>query len=96
MIQSDARRDVIRLSPEWLSLLRSEFTAPHMTALRAFLKAEKAAGKVIYPPGNEFFAALDATPPDEVKVVILGGAGCRDRAGPLPRSSAGTWSEFFG
>jgi uracil-DNA glycosylase len=72
MIQSDARRDVIRLSPEWLSLLRSEFTTPHMTALRAFLKAEKAAGKVIYPPGNEFFAALDATAPSEVRVVVIG------------------------
>ncbi len=72
MIQSDARRDVIRLSPEWLSLLRSEFTTPHMTALRAFLKAEKAAGKVIYPPGSEFFAALDATAPSEVRVVVIG------------------------
>merc|ERR1711894_865675 len=43
-----------------------------MLQLSAFLRAEKAAGKTIYPPGGQFFAALDATPPEAVKVVILG------------------------
>lgn len=72
MTHSDSRRDVIRLSPEWLSLLGPEFSRPYMTGLRAFLKVEKAAGKVIYPPGHEFFAALDATAPSQVRVVVIG------------------------
>lgn len=43
-----------------------------MVALKAFLIAEKAAGKPIYPKGLEWFAALDATPLENVRVVILG------------------------
>ena len=43
-----------------------------MHSLREFLRAEKLAGKRIYPPGAQFFAALDATPFDRVQVVILG------------------------
>ena len=43
-----------------------------MLALADFLRAEKRAGKVIYPPGPQIFAALDSTPFDAVKVVILG------------------------
>jgi len=62
----------VKLRSEWLSVLASEFQQPYMADLRAFLRREKAAGKVIYPPGHEFFAALDATPPTAVKVVILG------------------------
>ena len=59
----------IRLRSEWLSLLESEFEQPYMSQLSAFLRAEKAAGKTIYPPGGQFFAALEATPPEAVKVV---------------------------
>ena len=43
-----------------------------MAGLRDFLLREKAAGRVVYPPGPRIFAALDATPFDRVKVVILG------------------------
>ena len=62
----------IRLRSEWLSLLESEFEQPYMSQLSAFLRGEKAAGKTIYPPGGQFFAALEATPPAAVKVVVLG------------------------
>ena len=60
------------LREEWLSLLRQEFAADYMQELGRFLRREKAAGKEIYPPGHEFFAALEATPPEKVRVVILG------------------------
>jgi uracil-DNA glycosylase len=43
-----------------------------MARLKAFLTAERAAGKTIYPRAGDWFAALDATPPDTVRVVILG------------------------
>ncbi len=43
-----------------------------MQQLREFLRREKSAGKVIYPPGREMFAAFNLTPLERVKVVILG------------------------
>ncbi len=60
------------LREEWLCLLSEEFVSDYMRDLGLFLRGEKVAGKEIYPPGSEFFAALQATPPDYVKVVILG------------------------
>ncbi len=62
----------IKLDPEWLQLLKAEFDEPYMKQLRAFLTSEKAAGKVIYPPGALWFNALNHTPFSKVKVVILG------------------------
>lgn len=61
-----------RLHPSWLAVLGDEFEKPYITELKAFLEAEIAAGKQIYPKPSQFFAALDRTPLDKVKVVILG------------------------
>ena len=49
-----------------------EFRQPYFAQLVAFLRKEKALGKVIYPPGSRLFAAFDHTPWDAVRVVILG------------------------
>jgi len=62
----------IRLDESWLKTLQPEFQAPYMQELRQFLLQEKARGKVVYPPGSEIFHALNATPFEQVKVVILG------------------------
>jgi len=62
----------IQLDESWLSHLRPEFEATYMQDLRAFLAAEKTAGKTIYPSGADIFNALNTTPFDKVKVVILG------------------------
>ncbi|WP_288902140.1 uracil-DNA glycosylase [uncultured Sneathiella sp.] len=62
----------IKLEKSWLEQLQPEFDKQYMRDLRAFLVAEKAAGKVIFPPGGNIFAALDHTPFDQVKLVILG------------------------
>ena len=43
-----------------------------MQALKAFLAQQKAAKKIIYPPGKLMFNALNTTPLEQVKVVILG------------------------
>ncbi|MCF7203327.1 uracil-DNA glycosylase [Pseudomonas oligotrophica] len=64
--------DRIKLEPSWKQALREEFEQPYMQELSAFLRQEKAAGKVIYPPGPMIFNALNSTPLDQVKVVILG------------------------
>lgn len=62
----------IRLHPSWKAELEPVLLGAPMQALARFLRAEKAAGKVIYPPGGQIFSALDSTPLDQVKVVILG------------------------
>lgn len=62
----------VKLHPSWLAPLQSEFDSPYMADLRAFLLAEKAAGKRIFPKGSDWFRALDLTPPERVRVVILG------------------------
>ena len=64
--------DRIKLHPSWKQRLAAEFDTERMRALRAFLITEKAAGKRIFPPSAQIFAALDHTPFDAVKVVILG------------------------
>jgi len=64
--------DTIKLEESWKNALAGEFAKDYMQNLRAFLKTELQAGKVIFPRGSEYFAALDTTPVDKVKVVILG------------------------
>ena len=62
----------VQLEPSWKQHVGDYLQQAQMQALAAFLRAEKAAGKQIYPPGPQIFAALNATPFDAVKVVILG------------------------
>jgi uracil-DNA glycosylase len=63
---------VIRLDSAWLESLRSEFEQPYMAELKRFLLAERERGKRIFPKGGEWFRALDLTPLEKVRVVILG------------------------
>ena len=62
----------VQIENSWKEVLRDEFDKPYFERLVAFLHAEKAAGKVIYPPGGRIFKAFELTPFDAVKVVILG------------------------
>ncbi|MCO6055167.1 uracil-DNA glycosylase [Pseudomonas sp. MOB-449] len=64
--------DRIKLDASWKEALRDEFEKPYMKALGDFLRQEKAAGKVIFPPGPLIFNALNTTPLDQVKVVVIG------------------------
>lgn len=64
--------DRLNLEASWKTRLAAVFDTPPLQELAAFLRAEKAAGKVIFPPGSQIFAALDCTPFERVKVVILG------------------------
>ena len=64
--------DAIKLHDSWKTPLRPEFDGAYMQDLKAFLLAEKERGKRIFPMGAEYFRALDLTPLDQVRVVILG------------------------
>ncbi|WP_416886425.1 uracil-DNA glycosylase [Marinospirillum sp.] len=58
---------------DWMAAgLEAELQQPYVDQLRDFLRAEKQAGKQIYPPSHQWFTAFWQTPLSEVKVVILG------------------------
>lgn len=62
----------VQIAESWKIQLQQEFDQPYFSALKLFLKEQKTAGKVIYPPGSQIFAAFDYTHFGDVKVVILG------------------------
>ena len=62
----------LKLEPSWAQPLAGVFESEAMQSLRAFLKAQRGAGKIIYPPLSESLNALNATPLERVKLVILG------------------------
>jgi uracil-DNA glycosylase len=64
--------DAVKLHDSWKTPLLPEFGSPYMATLRQFLIDEKAKGRRIFPKGSEYFRALDLTPLDKVRVVILG------------------------
>ena len=64
--------DRIQLETSWKSRVGDYLQRDDMQQLGAFLRQRKAAGARIFPPGSQIFAALDATPFDVVKVVVLG------------------------
>jgi len=63
---------VLEKAPDWQHALQTEFEAPYMQDLKQFLRSEKDKQKVIYPHSANWFHALETTPLNEVKVVILG------------------------
>jgi len=56
----------------WKPYLNDELDQPYMLVLKEFLRLEKNAHKTIYPHSSHWFHALEITPLDKVKVVILG------------------------
>lgn len=62
----------VKLEAGWKAALVDEFGKDYLRTLREFLRVQKANGHIIYPPGPQIFNALDSTPLDRVKVVILG------------------------
>ncbi len=62
----------INLHPSWLKHLEKEFEKPYMKEIKSFLEKEIKSGKTIYPHPKNIFAALNYTPLDKVKVVIIG------------------------
>jgi uracil-DNA glycosylase len=74
MISNEETASAVRpeLEAGWLDQLAGEFNSSYFKELKSFLISEKKSGKVIFPPGPLIFNALNSTPFDQVKVVILG------------------------
>lgn len=61
----------VRIEPSWARELAGEFAEPYFAQLTDFVRHEYATATV-YPPGQRIFAAFDACPFEQVRVVILG------------------------
>ncbi len=62
----------INLEASWLSSLQEEFSKSYMQSLKSFLLQEKETNHQILPKASLWFNALNSTPLEKVKVVILG------------------------
>lgn len=60
------------LPMSWRPLVADFLSSDRAQSLDRFLTAEESAGHSIYPVQSQRFAALQAVPPEQVKVVILG------------------------
>lgn len=61
----------VKIEESWKSRLSSQFSAPYFRQLAEFVRAEYAAHEC-FPPGPLIFNAMNTTPFEAVKVVILG------------------------
>lgn len=62
----------VKMEQSWKKILKDEFDKDYFYHITTFIKAEKASGKTIFPPGQLIFNAFTLTPFDKVKVVLLG------------------------
>lgn len=62
----------VKLEDGWKAVLAEEFQQPYMAELKQFILSRYREGHTIYPKADRYFEALNLTPFDEVKVVILG------------------------
>lgn len=60
------------IPPSWQPVLEPALATPEARRLGGWLRAEEAAGKTVFPPRGMRLRALELTPLDEVRVVILG------------------------
>jgi len=67
-----SEKDRLNMEASWKLRLQGEFQLSYMQDLRSFLLQRKRAGAEIYPAGGNYFRAMELTPFDAVKVVILG------------------------
>ena len=61
----------VRIEESWKKALEAEWEKPYFAALASFVRNRYASGPV-FPPAGSIFAAFDACPFEDVKVVILG------------------------
>ena len=70
--QSVVNLNNVKLNDSWKKPLTDILLSDTMHNLREFLAQQKQEQQTIYPPNSLIFNALNSTPLDQVKVVILG------------------------
>ena len=61
----------VKIEDSWKQILSNEWHKDYFIKLTEFVRNDYSTGQV-FPPGKEIFAAFDATPFEDVKVVIIG------------------------
>ncbi|KAI9823581.1 MAG: uracil DNA glycosylase [Thelocarpon impressellum] len=64
--------EIDTLHESWLAHLKDEVVSREFLDLKRFLKAEKEAGKTVFPPAEDVYSWSRHTPLNTVKAVILG------------------------
>lgn len=62
----------VKIEASWKRALLEEFEKPYFRELSQFVKTEILTGQSLYPHPKNIFAAMDITPFEKVKVIILG------------------------
>lgn len=62
----------VRINPQWKLQLAEAFGSEWFAELAGRIRAEYSAPGHVYPPASEIFAAFDACPFEDTKVVIIG------------------------
>jgi uracil-DNA glycosylase len=70
--QTDSTQHIHQDNETWATVLKEEKQKPYFQNILKFIESERSSGKIIYPSNKEIFSALQLTPIDSVKVVILG------------------------
>ena len=61
----------VKIEDSWREALAAQWDMPYFKALTDFVRAQYAA-TTVYPPASKIFAAFDACPFNQAKVVIIG------------------------
>jgi uracil-DNA glycosylase len=61
----------VKLHESWKKALSEEFGKAYFSELSQFVRQEISSGQIVYPHPKNIFAALDKTPFEDVKVIIL-------------------------
>ena len=62
----------VKINEGWKKLLEGEFSQPYFDGIRTTLYDARAKALQVYPPGRLIFNAFELTPPEKLKVVIIG------------------------
>ena len=68
---ADSRQE-LAAQLSWREALANERQQPYFQEILKFVENERSSGKSVFPPNSEVFAALQFTPLEAVKVVIIG------------------------
>lgn len=64
--------DRILIREEWKELLKEEFSKPYFLKIKEKYIQAKKQGQIVFPPAKLTFNALNLTPPQKLKILILG------------------------
>ena len=62
----------LMLEPSWRAEIGEQLSQPYFQNLLQYIESRNASSVAVYPPLDQWFSALDYTPFNDVKVVILG------------------------